>query len=457
MVYTIIYQKAPVVLQQLEALIGEDQLREGLRQYLQRFRYGNATWPDLVAILDSQSGQDLAGWFEVWVNETGRPRITSEWGDGGITVRQTDPLSGRDLLWNQPVVLAVGAAGTVSEYRVQLLDGEAFVVVAASSEPDFIIAGADGVGYGRFVLDDRSRETLLSGVHELQNPLHRAVVWQTLWEEVLEAAVTPMQFVETARLAVGQESDELVAQQVLGLLRHAYWQFLSDSQRRQLSTHIETTLWEALERAQTPGRKGAYFDSLLSMTLSEQGVSRLARIWRGDETPEGLPLQEQQFIDLAEALALRNVTDASAILDAQEQRISNPDRWARFQFVRPALSGDAGVRETLFRSFANVTVRRRESWILNAMAAIHHPIRNEESIPLLGDSLDLVEEIQQTGDIFFPLRWLNATLAGYRSSEAADIVTAYLAENPNLPPRLRGKVLQAVDDLYRVVALGKGD
>lgn len=447
----IIYQKAPVVVQQLEALIGEDQLREGLRLYLQQYRYGNATWSDLVTILDSRSEQDLADWSQVWVNETGRPRITSEWGDGGITVRQTDPFARRDLLWNQPVVLAIGAAGTVTEYRVQFLDGEAFVPIEASAAPDFIIAGADGVGYGRFVLDDRSRTALLDRIHELQNPLHRAVAWQSLWEEVLEATITPMRFVATAIDAVGQESNELVAQQVLGLLHRAYWKFLTDIQRRQLSTDIETALWEALERAPTPGRKGAYFDSLLSMTLSEEGISRLTQIWRGDEIPVGLPLQEQQFISLAEALALRNVTDASEILNTQEQRISNPDRLARFQFVRPAFSGDAGVRETLFRSFADVAVRRRESWILEAMRAIHHPIRNEESIALLRDSLNLVEEIKQTGDIFFPLRWLNATVAGYSSTDAAEIVTAYLDENPNLPPRLRGKVLQAVDDLYRVV------
>lgn len=452
---SIIYQKAPVVVQQLEALIGEKQLRDGLREYLQQNLYGNATWPDLISILDARTEQDLLAWSEVWVNETGRPRITAEWGDGGITVRQTDPVAGRGLLWNQPVVLAVGFAGGVSEYRVQLVDGEAFVAIEASSPPDFIIGGADGVGYGRFVLDDGSRSALLAGIDELENPLHRAVVWQTLWEEVLEDSVTPMQFVARATLAIEQESEQLVAQQLLGMLRHAYWQFLSESQRRDVSTDIEAALWKALDSAPTPGRKGAYFRALISVTLSEEGVSRLAAIWRGDEKLEGLPLQEQQFTRLAEALALRDVADASVILDTQEQRISNPDRLARFRFVRPALSGDAEVREALFRSFADVAVRRRESWILNAMAAIHHPMRNEESLYLLRDSLDLVEEIQQTGDIFFPLNWLNATLDGYRSEASAEIVIDYLNENSELPPRLRGKVLQAVDDLYRVVGLGR--
>ncbi len=449
----IIYQKAPIVVKQLEQLIGEDKLREGLRIYLQQFPYGNASWTDLVTIIDSLSEHDLMNWSEVWVNETGRPRISSEWSESGISLRQVDTRPQRKLMWNQPIVLAVADQGRVSEYRVQLQDGEVFLPLALNSRPDFIIAGADGIGYGRFLLDDHSRNYLLDNIHDLQNPIHRAVAWQSLLEEVLDGRLRAERFMVAATVAVEREADELVTQQVLGLLQGIYWQFLRQDQREAMSAGLESSLWEALARAETAGRKGPYFSTLLSVSLSEEGITRLRDIWRGDETPPGLPLQEQQYIKLAEALALRDVEDAREILDAQQQRISNPDRLARFQFVRPALSADAELREALFRTFSDVTVRRRESWVLNAMAAIHHPIRNEESLFLLRDSLNMTEEIQRTGDIFFPLNWLNATVSGYASSEAAGIVEAYLEENPEMPPRLRGKVLQAVDDLNRVVEL----
>src|SRR5918992_1006595 len=48
----IIYQKAPIVMRQLEMIVTPDGLRDGLRQYLQRYSYGNATWPDLIGLLD---------------------------------------------------------------------------------------------------------------------------------------------------------------------------------------------------------------------------------------------------------------------------------------------------------------------------------------------------------------------------------------------------------------------
>jgi len=449
----IIYQKAPIVVKQLEALLGEEKLRAGLRSYLNAHQYANATWPDLISVLDPLTEVDLAQWSDVWVTEGGRPRITTTWGDGGITVRQADTEPQRNLLWNQPLVLAVGVGGNVTEYELQLADAEAFLPLSLEAEPDFILAGADGVGYGRFVLDDSSRENLLAEVSELQNPLHRAVAWQTLWEEMLDQALAPDRFVETLLVALPSESDELVAQQLLGLLRYAYWQFLDDNGRRAQSAAVEAVLWDELAKASTPGRKGAYFNALVSLTLSADGTQRLQRIWQGDETLAGLPLQEQQYIAMAEALALRDPANAITILDAQQARINNPDRLARFRFVRAAFTSDPAVHATLLASFSDVAVRRQESWVLDAIGAIHHPIRNESSLILLRPSLDLTEEILRTGDIFFPLNWLNATLSGYMSPAAATIVRQYLDANPELPPRLRGKVLQATDDLFRAAAM----
>ena len=48
----IIYQKAPIVMRQLEQMLGPDELRDGLREYLARFAFSNATWTDLIEILD---------------------------------------------------------------------------------------------------------------------------------------------------------------------------------------------------------------------------------------------------------------------------------------------------------------------------------------------------------------------------------------------------------------------
>jgi len=452
----IIYQKAPVVMKQLEQLVGEPTMREGLRRYLAQHKFGNATWPDLIAILDELSTEDLATWSRAWVEEPRRPRITARWSDSGIVVAQRDPIPARGLRWTQPIVLAVGRGDSVAVHRVALREAQTFLPLPERSAPRFILPGADGVGYGRFILDSASRMALVAGVGALRDPVHRAVAWQTLYEEMLDGALAPHVLLDAGLGALATEREELVQLQVLGMVRGVYWRFLGDSARRALAPRVESVLWRELDRAPTAGRKGAFFGAIAGMTLTAEGTARLERIWAQRETPRGLPLQEQQYIGLAEGLALRGVPNADAILDAQLARVTNPDRQQRMRFMRAALSADVRVRDSLFRTFAQVEDRRRESWVLDAMGAMNHPLRSAEALPNVRASLDLVLEIQQTGDIFFPLRWLNATLDGHQSIEAAEAVQRFLAEHPDYPPRLRGKVLQAADDLYRAARIVEG-
>lgn len=455
----IIYQKAPVVMQQLEILLGEDVLRDGLRQYLSQYAFANASWPDLINLLDVMSPEDLSAWSRAWVDEPGRPRIQSRWQGDGITVSQIDVNTDRDLLWQQPVVLAVGRNGDIQTYVAELRDQSAFVALAdtglnaneniAGSAPDFILAGADGIGYARFELDDNSRQFLLGNVHHLTSGLHRAVVWQHLWEELLEDSLDAVAFYDALLVAVRTEQDPLIAQQVLGLLRAVWWRYLSQEDRLLRAEALEETLWQALANVGSAGQKGAYFNSLVDVTSTESGLAELADIWRMNRDIPGLPLQEQQYINLAETLALRGVADAEVMLEVQQTRISNPDRLDRFRFMRPALSQVPEQRAEFFLSFSALENRRQESWVLDAARLIHHPLRAETATPLIRPALMLLEEIQLTGDIFFPLRWLNATLDGHSSVQATAIVQQFLHEHPDMQPQLRAKLLQAADGLQR--------
>jgi aminopeptidase N len=374
--------------------------------------------------------------------------------DGTLTVTQRDTWQNRTLQWPQRHTIAFGVGDSVVLLRSALRGANVQLSLPAFvGTPSFVLGGADGVSYGRFVLDSASREALLTRVHTLRVPTQRAVTWQTLYEEMLDGLLPPSRLLDAALEGVRVEREELIVSQVLGLLRGVYWRYLTDAQRRAIAPRVEAVLWDGLDRAPTPGRKGTFFSALVSVTLTDSGVARLERIWRKTETPRGLPLSEQEYTGLAEALAVRGVANAEAILDAESARITNPDRQARFAFVRPALSSDVTVRNELFARLQSVENRRQESWALDAVGMMNHPLRAAEAVPQIRASLDLVQEIQQTGDIFFPLRWMNAVLDGHQSPEAAAIVTTFLNEHPDFPARLRGKLLQAADGLFRAARI----
>jgi aminopeptidase N len=462
----IIYQKAPVVMRQLEALVGDSIFREGMRRYLGAHSYANATWPDLVAVLDDLTPMDVRAWSQAWVEEAGRPVVTATWAGDSLVLTQRDDWAertkrfaatedARTLRWPQRITTLLVWPDRLEQLTVDLRaeSGVAKLATAPAGAPLLMLPGVDGMSYGRFPLGDATRSSLLTRAALLNTPLQRAVAWQALYEEMLDERVPPDALLSAALSAVGSERDELVQSQLAGLIRTTYWRFLTDSARRANASLVEQAFWSALAAAPTPGRQGSLFGSIISVTLTDSGMARLERIWRKREVPSGFPVSESQFIAMAEGLAIRGHPDASAILDEQETRITNPDRRARQRFVRPALSADSAARDSVFRSFASVEHRRRESWVLDAMSAMHHPLRARASVGQLEAALALAGEIQATGDIFFPLRWLNATLDGHNSADAATIAAAFLDRNRALAPKLRGKILQATDDLFRAARI----
>ena len=93
--------------------------------------------------------------------------------------------------------------------------------------------------------------------------------------------------------------------------------------------------------------------------------------------------------------------------------------------------------------------RRREPWVIEGLSYLNHPLRAAESARYVRPALERLQEIQQTGDIFFPKNWMDASLTGYNSPQVAETIRAFLKERPDYPVRLRRIILQAADDVFR--------
>jgi len=452
----IIYQKAPVVMRQLELLVGEEPFREGIREYLQTFSYGNATWPALIEILDRISPEELTSWSQLWVEEAGRPTVWAEWEEGAggtiasLTLNQADP-DGRGRLWPQTLSLALGYGGEVERIPVHFT-GEAFPVDGAvgRSAPDFVLPDGWGQGYGLFGLDEASRRYLLEHLPEVSDPVVRGAVWLTLWDGVLEGEVAPHAFLDLALRAVASEKEEQILQLIVGNIGTVYWNFLSDREREDRAPGVERVFWTGVMGAEGTSRKSTFFRAYRSAALTPEALGMLEEVWRDEREIQGLTLSESDKTALASALAIREVEGWEGILDAQLVSIDNPDRRARFEFVRPSLDADPSIREAFFEGLKDPEKREKEPWVLAGLSNLHHPLRREHSKAFIGPSLELLEEIQRTGDIFFPARWMAATLGDHNSPEAAQTVRAFLRERPDYPFRLRLKILQAADPLFRV-------
>jgi aminopeptidase N len=144
-----------------------------------------------------------------------------------------------------------------------------------------------------------------------------------------------------------------------------------------------------------------------------------------------------------------------SIVDIQQKRIKNPDRLTRFEFVVQALSPDTNQRIAVFEKLKRSENRRPEPTALEALKLLHHPLRSDFSLRLIKPTLDLLPEIQKTGDIFFPKSWLDTFLSGHNSNEAKYIVNQWIESNPSISPNLKAKLLQSADMLFRAANKSK--
>jgi aminopeptidase N len=452
----IIYQKAPIVMRQLEGILGEDAFREGLQDYLRGHRFANATWRDLITLLDGRTPEDLSAWSRAWVEEAGRPKVATELRvDNGrvasLAFTQRDPILRRGLVWNQRLMVTLGLPGELRTLPVRIAEGRVDVPGARGlPAPHFVLPSGGGIGYGGFELDAASLSYLLAHLPEIDDPLARGAAWITLWEQMLEGRTPASRIVDLALRALPGEADEQNVQRILGYARQAYWTFLPAPDRDRVSLRLETVLKAGLAAAPTASLKSAWFSALRDVARTETTVAWLERVWRKTESVPGVTLAEPDYITLSLELAVREPAAWKEILDEQLARIENPDRKARFAFVRPALSADEGVRDTFFERLHEVAFRQREAWVLEGLSYLHHPLRAGASEKYIPRSLALLREIQRTGDIFFPKRWMDATLGGHSSATAARMVARFLAELPqDYPDRLRRVILSSSDNVFR--------
>ena len=447
----IIYMKAPIVMRQLETIIGPQALRDGLREYLTKFSYDNAVWDDLISILDKKTEVDLNGWSESWVKEPGTPEIQTRLDGAKLAIEQKRKTAGQKY-WAQQIDIKVVSQGkTVKEVRT-LIDGESTSIdlPELSRDYDFYLTNGSELGYGYFRLDKKSKSYLLEHVHEVDDDVTRGAAWMALYESMVRGETRPEQYMATLVRGLKNESETLNRQNLLSQLSVVYWKFLSANARAKVAAQVESVLWNGVKSSLKDDARSAYFKSLVGVVTEKNSVEQLFEIWKEQSEVFGLPLSENDLMTLAYELAIRMPDRSAEILDTQLERIQNEDRKKRFRFVMPALSADPTVRHGFFERLNQAQNRRPERWVLEGLQYLHHPLRAAESEKYIFPSLELLEEIQLTGDIFFPKRWLVATLGGHRSKSAADVVTRFLGERPEYPYRLKNKILQAADLLLKV-------
>ena len=451
----IIYNKAPVMMQQLERLMGETPFRDGIRQYMRTYAYGNAGWPDLIHILGHYTNNDLEAWNKVWVNEAGRPLFSYTYTTrgnaiGSLTLTQKGE-DGSARVWPQFFELALVYPDHTESYTVNAKTASTIVPdISGKPIPSYLLFNSGGDGYGVFPIDTAG----IGRIAGLTDPVMRASAYINQYENMLDGnTITPRRLLEQDERYLLAESKELNLSVLLGQISSVFWHFIRTGDRTALAPALEKTLWRAMEKADQPNEKKLLFLSYAGIALTREAQDNVYKAWNTKQPPPGVKLSEEDYMGLAAGLAIRTYPGYSQILQTQVSRIQNPDRKARFLYIQPSLSESQAVRDSFFASLKDRKNREKEAWVLSALSYLHHPLRTGASEKYLPASLDWLLEIQRTGDVFFPERWLQTSFGNYQTASAAAVVRRFLETHPGYNAKLKEKILQTTDNLLRAERL----
>ena len=456
----IVYNKAPGILRQLDYLVGERDFQRGVQRFLQSHAYGNANWQDLLGAIGTASGQSLGDWGEHYILRPGMPLLEPSMvvspGGSRITILQRparEQVSGAEP-WPVRLEVAVGNHDGTASFQQVDMEGAAVTVPvpAGTRAPAFAFANANDRAYALTMLDERTLAWLTDGgLPRVEDSFLRAMLWGALWDEVRQARLAPGAYASLVIRYLPREDDEQLISSSLSRLTRAATAYMHEGDRAAIEPALRSFLASGISDSSLDyGVRRAYLRAHIRTASSPAALASLDSLLdltmvAGDTLRD--PTRWEIVTRLVEAAA----PGADDRLLARMRADTTSDGRRR-AFVAGAARREIDSKRSYFDRYLTDSTLN-EDWVtasLDAFNAVEHQFITGA---YLTRALDALPFIQENRRIFFLGAWLGSFMGGQSSRESLDTVNDWLAGRPDLPPDLRQKVLQAVDELERTVRI----
>ena len=156
----IVYAKGSRMLVMVRALLGDEALRKGLKNYFAAHKYGNATGDDLWKALGEASGLDIGAIMHSWLEQPGYPVVNAKVEDGKLVLTQKQFFIGKGKevgrKWQIPLNSNYAAVPKIMKDG-KLVVGDYTDLIADNGVPFRLNVGNNSdfiVKYDKTLLDD---------------------------------------------------------------------------------------------------------------------------------------------------------------------------------------------------------------------------------------------------------------------------------------------------------------
>lgn len=338
----ITYGKGASSLKQLSFYLGEEDFKEGIQRYFQKFAYRNTTLADFIKMLAEASSKDLNPWQHSWLQTSGVNSIQTQW-ECKPDVETGKPVLTRfDLLQTASPDLRVHRT-QVALYRLPKNKTAQFTkekpVTVTYSEattsvkeligkpcPDFVFPNDQDYDYVKVDLDAESQKIILKNLSRIPDPLTRQMIWHTLWEMVVDGKIKPQDYADTVLSQAASEKDTIVLSRILRTLvdpaanRFSVVKVLSGEIREKYFSEIETWIKKHLNTAPAGDLQLAWYQGFLDSAHSPSSVRFAKDLLDKKQKLKGLTIDQERRWELLLVLARNGFSDIEKLIQAETEK-----------------------------------------------------------------------------------------------------------------------------------------
>jgi aminopeptidase N len=298
----ITYNKGASVLRQLAALIGQDAMHAGLRDYLTTFGWLTTSLTDLIDCWSHASGHDLTHWADQWLRQPGvntlRPEMTVG-PDGMITsfavVQEPPLLDGGGTLRTHSLTIGIYELADTQlacqrRISVTVVDEWTHIPeLTGTPMPAAVILNDTDLAFAAIKLDPGSWRSLVACAMDVDDPLAETVCWTAAFDMVQAAELEAAEFaaIVARRITAGRPILDL--DQLLARAGVAADYFATTAGRAAGRRQLAAAALTAAELSQPGGRDQRVLARGFAMSADSQAQRDLLRFWLdGRSLPTGL-------------------------------------------------------------------------------------------------------------------------------------------------------------------------
>lgn len=272
------YEKGAACLRMIEQFLGEIPFRDGIRRYIKKHQFKNATQDNLWSELEAASGQPVTTMAKDWFTQPGFPLVVAQPSDQSFrnitleqrrfhskgTSRQAAPTR-----WAIPFILKYHDAGGVHHHQLILKDSFTPLTLPGRGKVDWIYLNAGERGFLRTDYDPALRNALQQVASQTLEPTEKIGFLNHLWALALSGDISIADFMEALCQFKGDFTRVMVETMV------AHLETLSDqmvlpTDQPKFAAFIQelfNTLWKELDWDPKPGED------------DERRLTRAAVLW----------------------------------------------------------------------------------------------------------------------------------------------------------------------------------